>query len=62
MKELKLVDAQFLTSAQKLQDSPPPNRAEIAFLGRSNVGKSSLLNSLTKKVTKSLTIMTKFIL
>ena len=49
MKDLKLVNAQFLTSAQKLADSPSPDKAEIAFLGRSNVGKSSLLNSLTKR-------------
>jgi len=50
-KKLKIVDASFLTSAQSLKDSPPPNRAEIAFLGRSNVGKSSLLNSLSKRKT-----------
>jgi GTP-binding protein len=49
MKELKVVDASFLVSAQSLNDSPSPNKAEIAFLGRSNVGKSSLLNSLTKR-------------
>ncbi|MEA3290501.1 MAG: ribosome biogenesis GTP-binding protein YihA/YsxC [Campylobacterota bacterium] len=49
MKKLKLVDASFLTSAQSLKDSPSPDMAEIAFLGRSNVGKSSLLNSLTKR-------------
>lgn len=49
MKDLKIVDAKFLTSAQSLKDSPPPDRAEIAFLGRSNVGKSSLLNSLSKR-------------
>lgn len=49
MKKLKLVNASFLTSAQSINDSPPPNKAEIAFLGRSNVGKSSLLNSLTKR-------------
>lgn len=51
MKDLKIIDAFFATSAQKLDDSPPPNKAEIAFLGRSNVGKSSLLNSLTKRKT-----------
>lgn len=51
MKELKIIDAFFATSAQRLDDSPPPNKAEIAFLGRSNVGKSSLLNSLTKRKT-----------
>ena len=49
MKNLKIVNAEFLTSAQKLDDSPTPDVAEIAFLGRSNVGKSSLLNSLTKR-------------
>lgn len=49
MKNLKIVNAEFLTSAQKLADSPSPDKAEIAFLGRSNVGKSSLLNSLTKR-------------
>ena len=51
MKKLKIIDASFLTSAKKLDDSPSPDVAEIAFLGRSNVGKSSLLNSLTKRKT-----------
>ena len=49
MKNLKIVNAEFDTSAQRLDDSPSPDKAEIAFLGRSNVGKSSLLNSLTKR-------------
>jgi GTP-binding protein len=49
MKKLRLIDANFAQSAQSLADSPSPNKAEIAFLGRSNVGKSSLLNSLTKR-------------
>jgi len=49
VKNLKIINAEFLTSAQKLDDSPTPDIAEIAFLGRSNVGKSSLLNSLTKR-------------
>jgi len=44
-----IVEANFLTSAQSIEDSPSPDMAEIAFLGRSNVGKSSLLNSLTKR-------------
>ena len=46
---MKIVDAAFLTSAQSIVDSPSPDMAEIAFLGRSNVGKSSLLNTLTNR-------------
>ncbi len=46
---MKIVDAQFLTSAQSIMDSPSPDKAEVAFLGRSNVGKSSLLNTLTNR-------------
>lgn len=46
---MKIVDAQFLTSAQSIADSPSPDMAEVAFLGRSNVGKSSLLNTLTNR-------------
>jgi len=49
VKNLKIVNAEFQTSAQRLDDSPSPDKAEVAFLGRSNVGKSSLLNSLTKR-------------
>ena len=44
---MRIVDARFLESAQSIVDSPSPDLAEIAFLGRSNVGKSSLLNTLT---------------
>jgi GTP-binding protein len=36
---------QFVTSADRL-DRLPPTRAEVAVVGRSNVGKSSLLNAL----------------
>lgn len=36
----------FLTSATSPAQFPPPTLPEIAFLGRSNVGKSSLINSL----------------
>ena len=38
--------AQFLLSATSAAQFPPPGVSEIAFLGRSNVGKSSLLNAL----------------
>jgi GTP-binding protein len=38
--------AQFLLSAMAQAQFPAPSAPEIAFLGRSNVGKSSLLNAL----------------
>ena len=39
----------FLKSAPQLQHLPAPDVPEIAFAGRSNVGKSSLLNALTNR-------------
>jgi GTP-binding protein len=38
--------ARFVISAARPQDFPPPAFPEIAFAGRSNVGKSSLINAL----------------
>ena len=43
---MKITSAEFLKSALKEADWPRDNIPEIAFLGRSNVGKSSLINSL----------------
>ena len=40
------VDAKFVTSASKPEEFPPPGLPEIAVVGRSNVGKSSLINAL----------------
>ncbi|PAF52195.1 ribosome biogenesis GTP-binding protein YihA/YsxC [Helicobacter sp. 13S00477-4] len=47
-------EANFLTSAKKLVECPPPDVIEIVFLGRSNVGKSTFINILLdKKLAKS---------
>jgi GTP-binding protein len=43
---MKITSAQFLKSAFQEADWPQDAKPEIAFLGRSNVGKSSLINSL----------------
>ncbi|WP_019947302.1 ribosome biogenesis GTP-binding protein YihA/YsxC [Hymenobacter aerophilus] len=42
-------DARFLTSNARAQDCPAPTLPEYAFIGRSNVGKSSLINMLTNQ-------------
>jgi GTP-binding protein len=43
---MQVLDARFLASATDQASLPPPAFAEIAFAGRSNVGKSSLINRL----------------
>lgn len=43
---MKVSSARFTASAQSPTSFPRDRRKEVAFLGRSNVGKSSLLNSL----------------
>jgi GTP-binding protein len=40
------VNVQFVKSAASRRDFPPESGVEVAFLGRSNVGKSTLLNRL----------------
>ncbi|MBN1904388.1 MAG: YihA family ribosome biogenesis GTP-binding protein [Deltaproteobacteria bacterium] len=43
------MDVEFLKSAFEKGHYPPPERPEIAFAGKSNVGKSSLINVLVNK-------------
>lgn len=40
-------DCTFLKGVVALDQLPPPDMPEVAFIGRSNVGKSSLVNALT---------------
>jgi GTP-binding protein len=46
---MNVLDAQFVTTAMDVAQLPPPLYAEVAFAGRSNVGKSSLINSLAQR-------------
>ena len=39
-------NVEFVKSSQKWQDCPEPTMPEYAFIGRSNVGKSSLINAM----------------
>ncbi|WP_304231749.1 ribosome biogenesis GTP-binding protein YihA/YsxC [Jiulongibacter sediminis] len=49
------IKAEFVKSTPKVEDCPKPSFPEYAFIGRSNVGKSSLINMLTgnKKLAKT---------
>lgn len=44
---MKIRSALFVSSADQLKQCPADKRPEFAFIGRSNVGKSSLINMLT---------------
>lgn len=46
---MQIHSAEFETSAAKLDKCPAPSLPEFAFVGRSNVGKSSLINMLSGK-------------
>ena len=51
---MKINTAEFIISNTDIKQCPAPNLPEYAFIGRSNVGKSSLINMLTnhKKLAK----------
>jgi GTP-binding protein len=46
---MDVLDAEFVAGATELTQLPAPTFAEVAFAGRSNVGKSSLINNLVRR-------------
>jgi GTP-binding protein len=46
---MKITEAIFLQSNTEYEKCPKPDKPEYAFIGRSNVGKSSLINTLVQK-------------
>ncbi len=46
---IRVLDAVFVTSATKPDQYPRDPVPEVAFVGRSNVGKSSMINALTRR-------------
>jgi GTP-binding protein len=46
---LKITEAKFVKSSPRLEECPNTNLPEYVFLGRSNVGKSSLINMLVER-------------
>lgn len=48
MKKMEIKNARFVISNSDIAKCPADNKPEFAFIGRSNVGKSSLINMLTR--------------
>jgi len=46
---MEIKEAEYVISSPSVDKCPKPDRPEYAFIGRSNVGKSSLINMLTGK-------------
>jgi GTP-binding protein len=46
---MEIKEAHFIVSNSDVKKCPQPNMPEYAFIGRSNVGKSSLINKITNK-------------
>ena len=55
---MEIKSAEFVISNTKVDLCPKGNLPEYAFIGRSNVGKSSLINMLTKKPKLAMTSAT----
>lgn len=46
---MEVIGTKYIISSPGYKQCPPPDKPEYAFIGRSNVGKSSLINMLTNK-------------
>lgn len=55
---MEILSADFVVSNQDVAKCPQGNLPEYAFIGRSNVGKSSLINMLTKRPKLAMTSST----
>ena len=55
---MKVTEAIFLQSNTDYEKCPKPDKPEYAFIGRSNVGKSSLINALVQKKSLAKTSQT----
>lgn len=55
---MEILSAEFVISNTKVEKCPQENLPEYAFIGRSNVGKSSLINMLTKRPKLAMTSST----
>jgi GTP-binding protein len=53
--DARVKEAEFVRSSARARDCPDDDRPEFAVLGRSNVGKSSLINALTRRKEAALT-------
>lgn len=55
MKKIEIKSAKFVISNTDIKKCPQDGKPEYAFIGRSNVGKSSLINMLTKRSKLAMT-------
>ncbi|MBL7747472.1 MAG: 50S ribosome-binding GTPase, partial [Chitinophagaceae bacterium] len=55
---MEVSSAKYIISSPGYKDCPPADKPEYAFIGRSNVGKSSLINMLTAQVNLAKTSAT----